>query len=66
MSMGILSAGMLWIYLKFTDFNFLLCSLIAVALVCMYNGKQGAGMKWFFYAFYPAHITGLVLAKYMI
>jgi hypothetical protein len=38
------------------DFLF---ALIAVILICFYSGKQGRKAKWFFYAFYPAHIAVL-------
>lgn len=31
----------------------------AGALLCTYNGKRGAPLKWFFYVYYPAHIAVL-------
>lgn len=29
---------------------------IATVLICLYNGKRGRPMKWFFYAYYPLHL----------
>lgn len=29
---------------------------IATICLCNYNGKRGHSMKWFFYAYYPAHL----------
>ena len=34
-----------------------------IPLLASYNGKRGRPMKWFFYAYYPVHITVLGLAK---
>ena len=34
-----------------------------IPLLCAYNGKRGRSMKWFFYAYYPAHIAVLGLVK---
>ena len=34
-----------------------------IPLLWAYNGGRGRSMKWFFYAYYPAHITVLGLAK---
>lgn len=34
---------------------------IAGLLLCCYNGKRGRPLKWFFYAYYPAHIALLGL-----
>lgn len=31
-------------------------ALIGVAFIAFYNGKRGMKMKYFFYAFYPAHL----------
>lgn len=36
-------------------------ALGAVALVAMYNGKRGFGLKWLFYVAYPAHLAILAL-----
>ena len=37
-----------------------------IPLLCAYNGKRGKSMKWFFYAYYPAHIAVLGLAKGLV
>ena len=34
-----------------------------IPLLWAYNGGRGRPMKWFFYAYYPAHIAALGLAK---
>ena len=30
--------------------------VLALPLMLRFNGQRGHGWKWFFYAFYPAHI----------
>ncbi len=37
-----------------------------IPLLWAYNGGRGRSMKWFFYAYYPAHIAVLGLAKGLI
>jgi hypothetical protein len=44
-----------------TNLMYLLFALIAVPVLCLYNGKQGIRLKWAFYGFYPAHIAVLAL-----
>ena len=34
-----------------------------IPLLWAYNGGRGRPMKWFFYAYYPAHIAVLGLTK---
>ncbi|MCL2372318.1 MAG: conjugal transfer protein TraX [Defluviitaleaceae bacterium] len=38
-------------------------TLVGVVLVLLYNGKRGPGLKWFFYAAYPAHLAVLLLIR---
>ena len=43
--------------------------LFTIPLINLYNGKKGLSnffTKWFFYIFYPAHITLLVILKSII
>lgn len=41
-----------------------LCTLLACLLILLYNGKRGKiKLKYFFYAFYPAHILVLYLIQ---
>ena len=49
--------------------TFLLCALVPVVLILLYNGKQGFNskvVKWGFYAFYPIHIAALVAIRYLL
>lgn len=43
-----------------------LYSMLCIPLVAMYNNKQGRKMKYFFYAFYPAHMIVLYAIDYLI
>jgi len=49
--------------------TFMLCALVPVVLILLYNGKQGSSskvVKWGFYAFYPIHIAALVAIRYLL
>ena len=39
---------------------------IAGLLLCAYSGKRGRPLKWFFYAYYPAHIAVLGAAHLIL
>ncbi|MBO7096193.1 MAG: hypothetical protein J6V94_04465, partial [Lachnospiraceae bacterium] len=41
-------------------------AFISALPVELYNGKRGLKMKYFFYAFYPAHLALYVLLRYVI
>jgi len=45
---------------------YLLCALVAVVLVFLYNGKPGRKIKWAFYAFYPVHIAVLAGIRFLL
>lgn len=47
-----------WSALPFALYPLIGCSL-AIPLLSSYNGQRGRPMKWFFYAYYPAHIAVL-------
>ena len=46
--------------------NNFMFALIAVLLIFLYNGKQGANSKWAFYAYYPLHIAALVAVRLIL
>jgi len=41
-------------------------SLLAFIALLLYNGKRGRQNKYFFYAFYPAHLFVLGIMKYLL
>ena len=40
--------------------------LLSVIFILLYNNKRGRKMKYFFYAFYPAHLMILAIIKFLI
>ena len=38
-------------------------ALLSIIPVCFYNGKRGAGLKYFFYVFYQAHLFVITLIR---
>ena len=47
---------------RYEDKSQIYC-LFALLPVTVYNGEKGRSMKWFFYAFYPAHLLVLFAIK---
>ena len=41
-------------------------TLLTVPLIALYNGKRGPGLKWLFYAAYPAHLAILAAAAWFV
>lgn len=41
-------------------------AFLALIFIALYNGKRGLKMKYFFYAFYPAHLILLYLAAVLL
>lgn len=40
--------------------------LVGFALMFLYNGKRGAGLKWLFYVFYPGHLLLIWLVRTLL
>ncbi|WP_371808820.1 TraX family protein [Adlercreutzia sp. ZJ473] len=40
--------------------------LFAAAFITRYRGRRGRPLKWFFYAYYPAHLSVIAAAAYLI
>lgn len=57
-------------YLYFTgsamSFFLQLCTVLAIPLLCMYNGQLGKKSKYGFYIFYPLHLLILGIIKLII
>ncbi len=45
---------------------FAVCAALSCVLALLYNGKLGAGRKWFFYVFYPLHISVLAALIFIL
>ncbi|MDR2183300.1 MAG: conjugal transfer protein TraX [Clostridiales bacterium] len=59
--------GMTVLYINNT--NWLLFSLLSVAMIALYNGNLGTNspaIKWGFYFFYPVHLAALIALRQMI
>ena len=55
-----------WNTLIFTFPSFQWMMIAALPLILLYNNKKGAGMKYFFYIFYPVHIIILYVMGYYL
>lgn len=42
------------------------CAILALPLIALHNGARGRKMKWFFYLFYPVHLTVLYLINLVV
>ena len=61
---AVLTAGLSIIY--WGNMMYFLFAMAAVALILLYNGKQGPRLKWAFYVFYPAHITAIGILRVLL
>ena len=43
----------------------LLCTLLSLLPINLYNGKKGKDFKWMFYVFYPLHLTLICILYYL-
>ena len=55
---------------SFASFSFQFGTLLALISIGMYNGQRGNVWhknlnRWFFYVYYPAHMTLLLLARWI-
>lgn len=61
--LGCLSGLQILDVLKF-DIQWMM--IFSLPFILLYNDKKGKGMKYFFYAFYPAHIYTFALVAYFL
>ena len=64
-------ATAVYYYLKFFNFSsgyfiYLVCTILVLIPIGLYNGKKGRGLKYFFYLFYPVHMLFLVILSNLI
>lgn len=56
----------IWNRILFVFPNYQWLMIAALPLILLYNNKKGAGMKYFFYIFYPLHIIILYLIGFYL
>ena len=62
------SIAIIVFYMIRSDISIALAVIPVLILIYFYNGKRGknnAFLKWFFYLYYPAHLTILIILKYV-
>ena len=65
---GMMAAGLLMLSIQLLDtMNFQCLSLLALPLLWLYDGRRGSRhLKYFFYIFYPAHLTFIYLISLLL
>ena len=59
---AMLAGCVVLVFLSLTE----LPAFFAVIPIALYNGRRGLKMKYFFYAFYPVHLTLLYLCAVLM
>ena len=54
------------IYHNMKAIPYIVFMYVPIILMLLYNGKKGPSMKYFFYFFYPIHLTAILLVSYLI